>query len=196
MQKIFKWTRLSGSEEDAENEPAVASGESSSHQDVEGGNSGGDDGTTNGDASGSLDQLFPDLSMTTRIQGFILFAILGFISNFMSWIALGMHHYPKYSILMTMGNLMSLGSTLMLMGPKRQCRSMFDETRQTATTVYLCSIGATLVAAFVFQSTFLCVLCCIVEYLAFVWYSLSYIPFGRKMAKSCLSGVYRMVIPV
>jgi hypothetical protein len=142
------------------------------------------------------EQWFHDLSWTSRIQGFLLFLSLGFVASTLSWVALSTGSYTKYTSLSTLGNIMSLFATTVLMGPRRQCRSMFDPSRQQATSIYLGAIAATLIAAFVVGSPVLCALCSFVQYLALFWYSLSYVPYGHEMALSCLGGCSRMIVSV
>jgi hypothetical protein len=141
-------------------------------------------------------QWFEGMSWTMRLQGFVLFTALGAFSSMMGWLALSTGYMWKYSVLTTLGQVMSICSTVLLMGPKKQLESMFDITRRDATFVYLASMVMTLFVAFATRSAVLCALCGIVEYSALIWYSLSYIPYGREMAKSCLSGFSRVVINV
>ena len=179
---MFRWSRV-GTEEDGED---IAGNETSSMNRTPGSPT----------AASDNDQLFPTMSFNTRMQGFVLFAALGLFANFMSWIALGLGNYTKYSVLMTMGNIMSLGATTLLMGPKRQCTAMFDDSRRIATCVYIGSMILTFLAAFVAKSAVLCAMCCVAQYLAFIWYCLSYIPYGRDMARSCLGSCSRVIISV
>jgi hypothetical protein len=67
---------------------------------------------------------------------------------------------------------------------------MFDPTRLIATCVYLGSILLTLVAALVFKVAALVILCGIVQYLAMIWYALSYVPFARQAVIGCLKGLF------
>lgn len=142
------------------------------------------------------EQLFGDMSWTARLQGFCLFQVLGFFANCLSWLSLSVGNYSKYAVLMTLGSCMSLLSTTLLMGPRRQCQSMFDETRWGATMMYLGAMVCTVVAAFAFHSAVLSAFLCLLQYCALVWYSLSYVPYGREMLKSCLFGCGRMVVTV
>jgi hypothetical protein len=121
---------------------------------------------------------------------------LGFFCEILSWTALSMGSYRKYAALMTIGNCMDLCATSMLMGPRRQLRNMFDSVRRTATCIYLCSMVATIISAFVLKSTFLCSVCCMVQYGAFIWYCLSYLPYGRQMATNCFFGCTKMILGV
>ncbi|CCW63477.1 unnamed protein product [Phytomonas sp. EM1] len=125
-------------------------------------------------------QLIKGLSWTQRIQGFLIFMSLGFFSNIMGWFALGMGVYWKYTVLSTIGSIMSMFSTMILMGPVTQLRSMMDERRRGATLMYFASLMLSLVLALSFKSFFLCAFCGLLQYLALFWYSLSYIPYGQN----------------
>lgn len=144
----------------------------------------------------SENQLFGTMPWSTRIQGFALFTLLGFIANFLAWLTLTTGHLKRYGALFTLGNLCSIFATMILMGPLKQVRTMCDETRRVATGVYFFTMVLTLVSAFYLQSPLLTALCTIAQYAALIWYSLSYIPYGRHMIKTCLLGCSRMVISV
>ena len=66
---------------------------------------------------------------------------------------------------------------------------MFKKTRVVVTIVFLASMVATLVVAFVMQDTpskrLIIMSLIILQFCAYIWYSLSYIPFGRALAKKC-----------
>jgi hypothetical protein len=139
-----------------------------------------------GDGAAEEGQWFVGMSWTTRIQAFLMFTALSMFSSFMGWVALGMGYMWKYSVLTTLGELMSICSTLVLMGPRAQLKNMFDEKRKIATIVYLSTMVLTACVAILTRSIVLCALCGIVQYAALAWYSLSYIPYGREMVTACL----------
>ncbi|KAI9103762.1 hypothetical protein DFS34DRAFT_605741 [Phlyctochytrium arcticum] len=66
---------------------------------------------------------------------------------------------------------------------------MFDATRLTASIVFLAAMILTLVVAFTIRSIPLVLICCLVQFLALMWYSLSYVPFARDLAKRFCSGL-------
>ena len=72
------------------------------------------------------------------------------------------------------------------MGPATQLKRMFDGKRWLSTTVWLLTIVLTLVAALALHSALLCLLCIAVQFVAFAWYCLSYIPYGQQMARRFL----------
>ncbi|KAH9577653.1 Vesicle transport protein [Trypanosoma melophagium] len=126
------------------------------------------------------DQWFQGMSWSSRIQGFLLFTVLGFFSSVMGWIALGMGYYWKYSVLSTLGALMSLASTFIIMGPIAQLHYMFDDYRRTSSILYIGSLFLSLIIAVVYKSALLCGLCGLFQYGCLVWYSLSYVPYGQE----------------
>ncbi|KAG5477394.1 hypothetical protein CUR178_05097 [Leishmania enriettii] len=126
------------------------------------------------------DQFFKDLTWTQRIQGFCVLMSLSLFSTLMSWFALGMGSYWKYSMLSALGSFLSMLSTIILMGPSAQLAYMFDEYRFNATVLYIGSMFLAFFVAVIFKSVFLCLLCGLLQYSALVWYSLSYVPYGRE----------------
>jgi hypothetical protein len=70
---------------------------------------------------------------------------------------------------------------------------MFKKTRIIATLMYLGSMVGTLVVAFTMKDVpaqgALVLVCVAAQYVAIVWYTLSYIPFARQWAKSCCTSI-------
>ncbi|KAH9646413.1 Vesicle transport protein [Citrus sinensis] len=87
----------------------------------------------------------------------------------------------KFAILFTFGNLLAVGSTAFVIGPAQQINMMFDSARIYATTVYLVCVLIALICALLIHSKILTILAIICEICALLWYSLSYIPFARRM---------------
>ncbi|KPA79386.1 hypothetical protein ABB37_05238 [Leptomonas pyrrhocoris] len=131
-------------------------------------------------STGESGQLFKDLTWTQRMQGFLVLLSMALFTTLMSWFALGMASYWKYSLLSSLGSLLSMLSTIILMGPSTQLAYMFDEYRFNATVMYVGSLLLAFFVAIIFQSVLLCVLCGLLQYAALVWYSLSYVPYGRE----------------
>ncbi|KAH8510916.1 hypothetical protein H0E87_008446 [Populus deltoides] len=92
----------------------------------------------------------------------------------------------KFGITFTFGNLLSLGSTAFLIGPKRQVSMMLDPVRIYATALYLASIIIALFCALYVHNKLLTLLAIILEFGALIWYSLSYIPFARAMVSKIM----------
>jgi Got1/Sft2-like family len=88
------------------------------------------------------------------------------------------------------GNLLSLCSMTFLCGPQKQFKNMFDEKRKFTSITYLSCLVATLACVVIpfpgFLRLLLLVLLVLAQFCAAVWYSLSYIPFGRRWALKCI----------
>ena len=90
----------------------------------------------------------------------------------------------KFAVPYTLGSLCSIGSTMCLVGPSKQLKNMFAESRRISTAAYLVSVVLTLLFAFKGQ-VLLCLVAIVVQLVAMVWYVASYIPGGQMMVKGC-----------
>ena len=125
------------------------------------------------------------------IKGFLICFILGFV---LSILGSALMFLPKgmlmFALLYTTGNILSLASTLFLMGPWKQLKKMFHETRLLATIGVILFMILTLLAALKWHKKGLAILFCICQFLSMTWYSLSYIPYARdavtKTVTSCI----------
>eukprot|EP00164_Ancoracysta_twista_P013183 GFYU01020962.1.p1 GENE.GFYU01020962.1~~GFYU01020962.1.p1 ORF type:complete len:155 (-),score=11.64 GFYU01020962.1:134-598(-) len=133
-------------------------------------------------------EICPSLSYEHRLYGFAGCLCLGIFMSILSWISIFQRNFTMFGILFTISNCVTIGSSMFLAGPTSQIKRMFSENRMIATGVYIVAMVLTLVAALVVQSGLLVIVCCIVQYLAMIWYALSYIPFARSMVKNCFSG--------
>eukprot|EP01108_Squamamoeba_japonica_P006985 TRINITY_DN57_c0_g1_i1.p1 TRINITY_DN57_c0_g1~~TRINITY_DN57_c0_g1_i1.p1 ORF type:complete len:170 (+),score=25.80 TRINITY_DN57_c0_g1_i1:124-633(+) len=128
-------------------------------------------------------------SYKTRLYGFIACVCLGMCISFISFLSFGTvaTRPAQWATLYTLGNIVSLAATFFLVGPMRQIRQMTKPTRYIAAIIYVLSLIGTLCAAFIPEkpNALLCIVCVIVQFCALFWYSLSYIPFARRMFKSC-----------
>lgn len=123
------------------------------------------------------------LSRKTRLYAFLVCFITGWVISLLALLALPqiISHPEKFAILYTVGNIISLCSTMFLWGPCKQLKDMFKPIRAGATIIYLISIGLTLFFAFKLQILPLVIVSMIVQFCAMVWYSASYIPYGRAL---------------
>ncbi|CAO2838647.1 unnamed protein product [Amaranthus hypochondriacus] len=124
------------------------------------------------------------LSYTQRLYGFAACLISGLLFIFLSMMVF--IKPIKFALLFTFGNMLAVGSTAFLIGPAEQLRKMFDPIRVYATAVYLgCAILA-LICAILIHSKLLTILAMICEICALIWYSLSYIPFARRVVSDVM----------
>eukprot|EP00658_Telonema_sp_P-2_P075157 TRINITY_DN6458_c0_g1_i2.p1 TRINITY_DN6458_c0_g1~~TRINITY_DN6458_c0_g1_i2.p1 ORF type:complete len:220 (-),score=33.22 TRINITY_DN6458_c0_g1_i2:403-1062(-) len=99
----------------------------------------------------------------------------------------------RFAVIYSLGNIIALAATFFLVGPCKQVKQMFSETRRVATIVFLCAIACTITFALVKGLSpkvrvTLIVISCLVQLLAWIWYCLSYIPFGRACVKNAFRG--------
>ncbi|CAN8063128.1 unnamed protein product [Agarophyton chilense] len=99
----------------------------------------------------------------------------------------------KFAACFTLGNVLAITSTWVLVGPKAQLQNMFSPVRAVAAGVYLFALVFALFAAFFGgKLRYLLVMVSIAaEVVSLIWYALSYIPYGRHMI-SRLVGVMGM----
>jgi len=155
-----------------------------------------DDGDARSESSGMLDEvseICPKLTYHQRIMGFGITFACGYLMTFMSFrlfIKLVEGNPAPFVFLYTSGNVMSLASSMFLSGPKRQCQSMFDEKRRLTSATYLVSLACSIAVCFIPIPTGpkigLLVLLLLVQMMASLWYTLSYVPYGRAGAKRML----------
>ena len=135
-----------------------------------------------------VSSMCPQLSYSERLLGFLaclLFGMLISISSLGSFGELLMGHPLRFAILYSLGNLTSLFSTLFLVGFKRQIRNMTQEHRRISAMMYVsCCLLTICVAYFLPEMKWLMVLLVVLQWASLLWYTLSYIPFGRSMMTS------------
>uniref|UniRef100_A0A0V0HUB3 Vesicle transport protein n=1 Tax=Solanum chacoense TaxID=4108 RepID=A0A0V0HUB3_SOLCH len=134
------------------------------------------------------DNLFGDqealcsVSPLQRVYGFAACLLAGFICMFLSMIVF--IKPIKFALLFTFGNMLAIGSTTFLIGPMQQLSMMMDPIRAYATSMYVGCVVLALICALWIHSKILTLLAIICEICALVWYSLSYIPFARRMVSN------------
>jgi len=126
---------------------------------------------------------FLGLSRTTRLYGFVGCLGIGFLLSILGSIVLFLGQLSIFAVLYGFGTIISLVGTGFLIGFFSQLKLMFKPVRVLATIIFLASIGLIFVGAFVLDSEILCLILVFVEYLAYTWYSLSYVPYARTAVK-------------
>jgi len=122
---------------------------------------------------------FLNLSKTTRLYGFIGCLITGFVLSLLGSIFLMLSFFTLFAFLYSLGTVVSLLGTGFLIGFFKQVKLMFKPVRVVATIIFIASIGLVFVGAFVLRNGLLCLIFVIIEFLAYSWYTLSYIPYAR-----------------
>ncbi|RWR90281.1 vesicle transport protein SFT2B [Cinnamomum micranthum f. kanehirae] len=124
------------------------------------------------------------LTMKQRLFGFATCLVAGLSCTLLSMLVF--FNPIKFGITFTFGNLLALGSTAFLIGPKRQVTMMLDPVRIYATAIYIASMIIALFCAFYVHNKLLTLLAITLEFGALVWYGLSYIPFARSMVSKIM----------
>lgn len=129
------------------------------------------------------------LSWSTRIKGFAICFVVGVLLAIMGSLFLFLpgNGLKLFAVFYSLGNITAVASTCFLMGPVNQVKRMFAMTRLAATIIFLVCLGLTLCSAFWWKKTGLALIFCILQFIAFTWYSLSYIPYARDVVKKCFS---------
>lgn len=130
------------------------------------------------------------LGWTSRIKGFAICFALGFFFSILGVFCLAFgpgKGLRLFALFYSLGNITSISSTCFLMGPVNQLKKMFNSTRVLATITALTFLVLTLVSALVVKKTALTLVCCIIQFLAMTWYSLSYIPYARDAVLKVLN---------
>jgi hypothetical protein len=134
------------------------------------------------------DGCIPSLTWTQRWYGFCGCFVIGNLISLLSSLSLVKGDIPSFALLYTLGNVISICSTGVVWGPKRQCKKMFHKTRAIATSIYLICIISTVVVATTGTpaKVGVCIVFIVLQFIALCWYCLSYIPYARQIARHCL----------
>ncbi len=168
-------------------------------------------GADDGDSLGKM----CGLSARQRLYGFGICFVLGIAMSIMSTLSfIGGVNLAMFGVFYTLGNLCTIGSSLFLMGPLRQLKAMTKKNRIFATAFFFIMMILTIVVASVVsrprahtralrpalapttsqktipaRGLFL-IICIALQAFAWLWYSLTYIPFGQALLrKICCSFV-------
>ncbi|TYZ65598.1 hypothetical protein PybrP1_005830 [[Pythium] brassicae (nom. inval.)] len=138
-----------------------------------------------------LGTVCPSLTYQERVIGCVTCFTLGFLISLGSTFRLAKlvnGHPGPFAMAYTIGNLLSLASSMFFVGPCKQLQTMFHRKRRGSALVYIVFIGLTLALCFsprVPHRVALVLVCVLTQFLALVWYTLSYVPYGRRIALSC-----------
>ena len=136
------------------------------------------------------DSIFPSLSLKERLIGFAICFGLGMLFQFMSMgsiIGVLLGRPNKFAFLYTCGNIISIFGTSFLVGPVRQFKNMTNPYRRKASMIFLSAIVLTFISLYILHSKILTVLFVIIQFGAYIYYIMSYIPYGQE----CLNSLAR-----
>jgi len=158
------------------------------------GDSSQSDGTLSGQVKTFQQEFDNHCSLTKkqRLWGFCICFATGWGLSIGALLALA--NLTIFAVLYSLGSVCALLATLFVFGPMAQLKSMFKPIRAGATIIYLATIVTTLVFAFVLQSAPLVLFSLAIQFCAMIWYTASYVPYGRKMIKKMIGGVCKSVM--
>lgn len=129
--------------------------------------------------------------------GFAATFTLGYLITFMSFkffVELVEGYPVPFALNYSFGNVLSLASSWFLCGPKAQFKNMMDDRRRLTSITYLSCLATTLAVVFIpiKSSIKLCILLILLftQFAASFWYSLSYVPYGRKTVLKILKRTF------
>jgi len=137
----------------------------------------------------------PSLGFKQRIFGCACCFLMGQVMQFFSFGAFTgvlMGHPGRFAFLYTLGNITMMGASFFLSGPQAQCRKLKAKDRMKTSMLYFCTMFLTVVVVFsspFFGRALVILLCVAVQWLALVWYVLSFVPYGQTTAKRTLRAV-------
>ena len=128
----------------------------------------------------------PQLTYQQRIIGFCACCGFGYLLSFMGTMMLAVggpdaETIRNFATLYIVGNFIAIAATLFLLGPRSQCKKMFDKTRRFSTIFWLLTLIVTFAVAVAGVNVGVVVMLIFVQIGASIWYSASYIPYGRRM---------------
>ncbi|PIK43984.1 hypothetical protein BSL78_19162 [Apostichopus japonicus] len=132
------------------------------------------------------------LSWSTRVKGFTICFVTGCVLAFLSVLVLlfpTSSNLAIFAVFYSLGNITIIAGSLFLMGPVSQAKRMFKENRIIATIVFLVFLILTVCAAVWWGTALLAILFCVIQFLAFAWYAISYIPYARDVVKKCFGSI-------
>lgn len=135
-----------------------------------------------------VSNMCPTLTYKQRLYGFGICFVLGWFLSFLSLITLAdiKDNPQRFAFTYTFGSIIALASTCFLWGPMKQVKKMFAPIRIGATLLYLISMALTLYLAFSGASTLAVLGSIFLQFLAMIWYCLSWIPYARRVVTSCV----------
>lgn len=137
----------------------------------------------------------PALSYRTRFIGFCvcMFAsfVLALFASFMLRRLLYRGDAVPFAIAYTLDNVVAILGSMFMAGPCAQLKTMCAPKRRVSFTIYIIALGLTLFFAFATQvpdgARFGCILASLfIQWLALMWYTLSYVPFAHDYICSYL----------
>lgn len=134
----------------------------------------------------------PRLGFKQRLFGCACCFLVGQLIQFCSFGAVAgvfMGHPGRFACLYTMSNIMMMAASFFLSGPQAQCRKIKAKDRFKTSFIYFATMVLTMTMVFshhFFGRPLLIMLCVAVQWMALVWYVLSFVPYGHSFTRRTL----------
>lgn len=132
---------------------------------------------------------FPTCDWETRVMGFLSCFAIGLalsLSSLFSFPLILVGDPGPFAWKYSIGNLVSLASSVFLVGLRTQCELMASPVRIGASAAYVLSIAVTIIAALMLENALITIIAMLIQFCALAWYCASFIPFGRSMIRKCV----------
>ncbi|KDN44134.1 SFT2-domain-containing protein [Tilletiaria anomala UBC 951] len=130
-----------------------------------------------------------ELTRQQRLMGFVGCVIAGFVISLIGTLLLLIASYVLFAILYSVGFLVSLTGTGFLIGFGTMIKQMFKPVRVVATIIMFAAFAMVWISAFAIRSAPLAIVFCVVLYLSYLWFALSFVPYARSLVKRMFSKV-------
>ncbi|EAL61958.1 hypothetical protein ACTFIW_009013 [Dictyostelium discoideum] len=130
------------------------------------------------------------LTFTQRVIGFAVCAALGLLFAFLS--LMFFISPTTFALLFTLGDILMVMATGFIVGPIKQIKNMAEPHRIICAIVFVASMILTLVAVFLDWGIILVIFFILFQVASLLYYTFSYIPYGRQ----CLRGMCSSVVSV
>ncbi|CEG47986.1 membrane protein involved in er to golgi [Plasmopara halstedii] len=131
------------------------------------------------DIGDELDQLTLNQRALGAVGCYVLSGFFVFVATLM--LLTGVHHVRSYALFYSLSNIATFCSLIFIMGQDRLTKRMLSRKRSLSGRAWLASLALTLIVAMFWPRHWFSVLVLLLlQFVSMVWYSVSYIPFGRK----------------
>merc|ERR1711971_1475293 len=134
---------------------------------------------------GENQSLCPSLSFQNRMFGFGVCTGVGIMLSIGGSINMFFGNYTGFGVLYSLGTIISLVGSGFLRGPVKQIKALTDTNRLIAVLIMFLMIILTILASVVWKIPVLALIFCLLQFLSYCWYCLSYIPYGRDAVTGC-----------
>lgn len=125
------------------------------------------------------------LSWKARLAGFIACFVVALVLVGLGYLFIVLRKIPAFAVVYSIGSIVAILSTGFLVGPMRQFMVMMEKGRIVATIIYIVAIIVTIVVG-VKKKLIPAIICMVVQVIAFIFYSLTFMPFvGRYIKRKC-----------